>query len=301
MAAQDACPDCGERNPPASAFCVFCGAYLGWNEEEGLEDGTGTPPAFAAESTGNRSDPEAPTQVVAPTPPVTARVERVQQTAQPATPVEADGRPVCPRCGHPNSPTLRFCAKCGQPLRPVHLRAPGDAKPTTVPGFWQRLRDPAARLARRNYRRSLPWWRRGRRMLLGMLGVVVAIGLVVALRNHPVAWVQSHLGLSSSAAPTKTTNPPTKSGTSSPTVHRYPGKELSTANPHRFPDSIKLVQRTLMQMHYRPLAETGVYDQNTYKAVYAYQTDHGLIKDGIVGPQTWGSLFGPSSTESNPQ
>ena len=30
MATEDQCSACGERNPAGSAFCVFCGTYLGW-------------------------------------------------------------------------------------------------------------------------------------------------------------------------------------------------------------------------------------------------------------------------------
>lgn len=41
----------------------------------------------------------------------------------------------------------------------------------------------------------------------------------------------------------------------------------------------------------------GVYGTDTTLLVAKYQVDHNLRVDGIVGPQTWGSLLGPPSYE----
>src|SRR5579885_2588266 len=38
LTAEDVCSECGERNPPNSAFCVFCGHYLGWDERDSPDD-----------------------------------------------------------------------------------------------------------------------------------------------------------------------------------------------------------------------------------------------------------------------
>jgi len=42
------------------------------------------------------------------------------------------------------------------------------------------------------------------------------------------------------------------------------------------------------------LSADGVFGSGTHAAVVAYQTGHGLTPDGVVGPKTWGSLFGSS-------
>ena len=51
------CGDCGETNKPGTEFCMFCGAYLGWQEQE---------PAGANDVTQ-----VLPTQPPAPTPAAT--------------------------------------------------------------------------------------------------------------------------------------------------------------------------------------------------------------------------------------
>ena len=50
--------------------------------------------------------------------------------------------------------------------------------------------------------------------------------------------------------------------------------------------AVKRVQRAL---HIRP---TGRYSSRTRRAVVALQRKDGLVVDGVVGPQTWDTLFG---------
>ncbi len=38
------------------------------------------------------------------------------------------------------------------------------------------------------------------------------------------------------------------------------------------------------------VAETGNFDDGTEALVRKFQTDHGLVADGIVGPRTWATL-----------
>jgi peptidoglycan hydrolase-like protein with peptidoglycan-binding domain len=64
--------------------------------------------------------------------------------------------------------------------------------------------------------------------------------------------------------------------------------------------AVKHIQRAL---HTRP---TGHYSARTRRAVVAFQRKDGLLVDGVVGPQTWDTLFGitpqpaaaPSATTS---
>ena len=46
----------------------------------------------------------------------------------------------------------------------------------------------------------------------------------------------------------------------------------------------------------KKLAEDGIYGPRTTAAVWAYQKAHGLLIDGITGPQTWGSVLTGSGT-----
>jgi hypothetical protein len=48
---------------------------------------------------------------------------------------------------------------------------------------------------------------------------------------------------------------------------------------------VKLVQTRI------GVAASGAFDSNTEAAVRAFQRDHGLVADGIVGPRTWATLM----------
>jgi peptidoglycan hydrolase-like protein with peptidoglycan-binding domain len=49
------------------------------------------------------------------------------------------------------------------------------------------------------------------------------------------------------------------------------------------------VKRVQDALHIRP---TGRYSSRTRRAVLAFQRKDGLLVDGVVGPQTWDTLFG---------
>lgn len=55
-------------------------------------------------------------------------------------------------------------------------------------------------------------------------------------------------------------------------------------------DDVTLLQSLLTDLGYQPGPVDGVYGSITKEAVREYQRYHGLIVDGITGPQTWGSL-----------
>ncbi|HYH34294.1 MAG TPA: penicillin-insensitive murein endopeptidase, partial [Nocardioides sp.] len=56
--------------------------------------------------------------------------------------------------------------------------------------------------------------------------------------------------------------------------------------------AVRAVQHQLSQKVDSSLAVTGTYDAATQAAVRAFQADHGLTQDAIVGPGTWGALLG---------
>lgn len=82
-------------------------------------------------------------------------------------------------------------------------------------------------------------------------------------------------------------------------VPPYPGHYLKEGTTDR--DSTRLVQERLNQVHCGPVAENGRFDGETKAAVQLFQArsvdslGQALTIDGIVGPLTWGALFGPDS------
>lgn len=168
---EDVCTACGERNPAGSAFCLYCGVYLGWDQQTAEE--LGEPTSVAS---------QVPRQA---TPAVEPQYEDVSGRPKP-------GEAACPQCGVPNAVTLRFCSKCGKALRPS---LPSSQGPTAVArqSWWQRLWDPKDEKARRDYRRSLPPLYRWRRVIVGIVGIaVVLVGLSVVGKN-PVTWAKDRV------------------------------------------------------------------------------------------------------------
>ena len=53
---------------------------------------------------------------------------------------------------------------------------------------------------------------------------------------------------------------------------------------------VKALQNKLIELGYLSGKADGVYGSKTAAAVKAFQKDHGLTADGIVGPQTWNTL-----------
>lgn len=55
-------------------------------------------------------------------------------------------------------------------------------------------------------------------------------------------------------------------------------------------DQVRIIQRALQATGYDPGPIDGIYGPRTTAAVRAFQRDHGLRVDGVVGPQTWRAL-----------
>jgi hypothetical protein len=178
----DVCEACGERNPAGSAFCVYCGVYLGWDEREEEPEtarpqpAAGTPATAAAPVATTRETQRPAPEPQAPTAPI---------------PVLPAGHAPCPACAHPNPSTRRFCGKCGHALRPGSGGAIAAPRQPQHRSWWQRFRDPVDRKARRDYRRSLPPLYRWRRVLIVALCIGLAIGGSYALGRDPVNWAKA--------------------------------------------------------------------------------------------------------------
>lgn len=57
-------------------------------------------------------------------------------------------------------------------------------------------------------------------------------------------------------------------------------------------DDVKAIQTKLKELGYFTKEPNGEFDKDTYAAVKAFQTSASIGVDGIVGPQTYGALFG---------
>ena len=58
--------------------------------------------------------------------------------------------------------------------------------------------------------------------------------------------------------------------------------------------AVTALQQRLIALHYFDVAAAdGVFGQNTYHAVIAFQKVQGLTRDGVVGPATWAKLAKP--------
>ena len=95
----------------------------------------------------------------------------------------------CPTCGRVNPGTRRFCSRCGYSF--VSFEAPD---PYAMTGSWGASEAAQDRAARREYRRSLPPLYRWRRVLIGVLVLVLATVGGVALRRDPIGMVKGALG-----------------------------------------------------------------------------------------------------------
>ena len=187
VATDDQCGACGERNPAGSAFCVFCGSYLGWDQAgQGPAAPRGTAPAPAVElraAGGPRGVPageSSATRPVGPPPPPAP-----ESPPRPPVTSTTSGSP-CPHCGQPNDATRRFCSRCGYPLVTATSTTPAHPRPPGGRGWW----DSESRAARREYRQSLPALYRWRRVIV-TLGVIAAAVVVLSLTdNHPIEWAR---------------------------------------------------------------------------------------------------------------
>ncbi len=92
----------------------------------------------------------------------------------------------CPTCGRVNPGTRRFCSRCGYGF--VSFEAPDPYAANY--GSWGASEGAQDRAARREYRRSLPPLYRWRRVIIGVLVLVLATVGIVAVRRDPIGIVK---------------------------------------------------------------------------------------------------------------
>ncbi|MFC5263934.1 hypothetical protein ACFPJ1_17625 [Kribbella qitaiheensis] len=183
---EDVCTACGERNPAGSAFCLYCGVYLGWDEASTADQPATRQAVPSAETSAYSS--QNPTQPQSVQGQLAAQGQQPTVQAQPVAGWRSSDPP-CPQCGQPNAVTLRFCSKCGTALRPTQpvSQVQRAAVPQT---WWQRFRDPTDRRARREYRRSLPPLYRWRRVIIAVGLLVAVLVLLSLIGKDPVGWAK---------------------------------------------------------------------------------------------------------------
>ena len=213
------CEDCGETNKPGTEFCMFCGAYLGWQDQpnppganevtQPLQATQAAPTQASAapvqatpQRAANPPSPAPTSQSAAPRPAVQQAAATAQaggQAAGPTTVQEPVAAPVaaaapvvtaCPTCGRTVEPGRRFCAHCGHQLvLPGQAGTPAARQPVTKDTWWSRLWNRKDRVARRSFRRSLPPLYRWRRVIIIVLSLGLIGGGLTLLHYSPKRFV----------------------------------------------------------------------------------------------------------------
>ena len=101
------CGDCGETNKPGTEFCLFCGAYLGWQEQEN--------PTGANDVTQELPVQPPPTALASAHPPTA----RATQAAPPVAPVPAQPERPLPLPRRASPAPSRSRPSLGRPLLPA--------------------------------------------------------------------------------------------------------------------------------------------------------------------------------------
>ena len=213
------CEVCGTANPPGTEFCTNCNSYLAWDRSVLV-----TPPTGRSKPGPPPPHPPAPTPPTNYPPPDAPTVDYSNAGHPPGYPNQGypdagyanqgfpdQGYPeqgvcgsglrrriradrdqsayadfTCPTCGRVNPATRRFCSRCGYAF--FSNEAPDPYAGTG--GGWGASEAAQDRSARREYRRSLPPLYRWRRVIIGVL-VVVLLGVgAVTLGRDPVGTVK---------------------------------------------------------------------------------------------------------------
>lgn len=71
---------------------------------------------------------------------------------------------------------------------------------------------------------------------------------------------------------------------------RIASRYLRLLDPYMVGPDVMHVQERLITLGFYEGEPDGIYDEEVYEAVRAFQTDYGLNPDGIVGPDTWNAI-----------
>jgi len=114
-----------------------------------------------------------------------------------------------------------------------------------------------------------------RRIIIALFTLLVPLGLVTA----------------ASAAGASVASPP---GVAERTAATVAAVQQPTLRLGSRGSTVVALQQRLITLHYSDVASAdGVFGQNTYHAVIAFQKVQGLTRDGVAGPATWAKLARP--------
>jgi predicted nucleic acid-binding Zn ribbon protein len=217
------CEVCGTANPPGTEFCTNCNSYLAWDRSVLVSPPTGRakpgPPAPLPPAPTNYPTSDAPTVDYAntgeppgyPDPGYPDQGYDAQGYAgqgypdqgypdqggyadqgyygggyAPTVDQSAYADFTCPTCGRVNPATRRFCSRCGYAFFSSEAADPYAG----TGGGWGASEAAQDRAARREYRRSLPPLYRWRRVIIGVLVVILAGVGALTLGRDPVGAVK---------------------------------------------------------------------------------------------------------------
>lgn len=174
------CTVCGARHEDDDAFCRSCGSFLEWVGER-----IGEPVAADARGAGRPAPVAQRRQPGRPGPPSAVRPRAPVRPPETPAPVRP-GDVVCPTCQEGNSPTRRFCGRCGTvleeppPTVEVHIpwwKRPFVRRPKTVVAGERPMRHGGSGAGRRNYKALI--------RKVTKLAVVACLAIMVAAYAGP--------------------------------------------------------------------------------------------------------------------
>jgi hypothetical protein len=131
------CLECGHHNKESLEFCESCGTFLEWKGERQRERTGELPPQDTDELSG-----------------VPGGGGAAQLPA------------VCPRCGEPGKPGLKYCSRCGRPLVRQQEAQPSRWRPAPIAP-------------------ERPWWRSPWVVVSALLALAAGVAFVLLRQEDP--------------------------------------------------------------------------------------------------------------------
>jgi N-acetylmuramoyl-L-alanine amidase len=128
-------------------------------------------------------------------------------------------------------------------------------------------------------------------VVAALVGLTSLAACATTSASQPSAAKSFNLATSTPAQATATLAPGTVTATLTGTVKVSQQPVLGVGSRGT---AVKALQQRLAALHYFDVATAdGVFGQDTYHALIAFQKVQGLTRDGIVGPATWARLAKP--------